>query len=98
MRLISVVLILFVSTSAFAETMTMPIEGMHCGGCTAAVEAKACGKDKGYKSCKAEITDAGKKMGQLVIETKRGEKINVDQVKTEVKATSYTPKEAKITN
>lgn len=90
------VLLLLAGSHAMADKLTMPIEGMHCGGCTAAVEEKAC-KGKGYKTCKAEIVDANKKIGQLVIETKRGEKINLEQVTTDVKATKYTPKEAKVT-
>lgn len=92
-----VLALLFVAPAAMAEKLTLPIEGMHCGACAEAVEAKAC-KDKGFKTCKAEITDAGKKMGQLIIETKPGQKINVDQVKADVTATKYTPKDAKVTN
>ena len=96
MKSLTVALFLL-SPLAHAEKLTLQIEGMHCGGCTAAVEAKAC-EGKGYKTCKAEITDASKKMGQLVIETNPGQKIDLKAVKADVTATKYTPKEAKVTN
>lgn len=95
MKFIASVFVLF-SLQAHAETLTMNIEGMHCGGCTAAVEATAC-KDKGYKSCKAEIVDAEKKLGRIIIETKRGEKVDLSKVTADVKATKYTPKDHKVT-
>ena len=55
--------LLIFSSSAFAETKTYNIEGMHCEGCVDAVKAKVCGLE-GISKCdvqigKATLTTAG---------------------------------------
>lgn len=91
--------LLLISSTAFAEKLVLPVDGVHCGGCTSAIEGKVC-KGNDYLTCKAEVLDEKKQKGQLTVETKPGQKINLDKIAAEVKATSYAPKtkEAKITN
>lgn len=91
--------LLLISSTAFAEKLVLPVDGVHCGGCTSAIEGKVC-KDNNYVTCKAEVLDEKNKKGQLIVETKPGQKINLEKIASEVKSTSYVPKtkEAKITN
>lgn len=69
---------LALSLTAFADTTTFNIKGMHCGGCAAMIEKKVCA-DAGYKTCKAQKT--GKDVGTLVIETADGSAVDPEKVK-----------------
>ncbi len=89
--------ITLVSAIAVAETGTFTVKGMHCSGCKDSVTKKVCegeaGKD--VESCTVNITNAKKEMGEVVIVTKPGVKINEAAVTAGVKAAGD---EYKITN
>lgn len=87
------------SAVAFAETGTFTVKGMHCGGCKASVTKKVCEGEaaKNAESCTVNLTDAKKEMGEVVIVTKPGVKINEEAVSAGVKAAGeYTVTEVKI--
>lgn len=73
-----------ISAAALAETATLTIEGMHCGSCKAMITEKVCNEAAAktkYESCKVELTDKKKHMGQLVIVTKKDVKVDLTAVK-----------------
>jgi copper chaperone CopZ len=63
MRFVLAVL-LMTGFSAFAETKTCTVSGMHCKGCKEMVEGKVCDETK-YSTCNVKILDAKKKIGEV---------------------------------
>lgn len=87
------------SAVAVAETGTFTVKGMHCGGCKASVTKKVCEGEaaKDAESCTVNLTDAKKEIGEVVIVTKPGVKINEEAVSAGVKAAGdYSVTEVKI--
>ena len=88
------------SAVAVAETGTFSVKGMHCGSCKAIITEKVCkgeaGKD--VESCTVNLTNAKNEMGEVVIVTKPGVKINADAVTAGVAASgdNYKVTEVKI--
>ncbi|MEQ1723785.1 MAG: hypothetical protein ABL930_11455 [Pseudobdellovibrio sp.] len=77
------------SSLAFAETATINIEGMHCSGCKAMVDAKVCkdaATNKDFASCEVKLVDEEKQTGQVTIVTKEGMKVNIETVTAGIKA------------
>jgi copper chaperone CopZ len=64
---------------AQAETVTYQLKGVHCGGCTSAIESKVC-KIEGLTGCKVEVLDGKKKLGQMTLTTADGTPIDLAQV------------------
>lgn len=87
-------------TSAFAiaETGTFTVKGMHCSGCKETVTKNVCGGEAGkdVESCTVNITNEKTEIGEVVIVTKAGTKINVDAVKAGVTASGNEYKLAKV--
>lgn len=86
------------SAVAAAETGTFTVKGMHCSGCKESVTKKVCEGEaaKGAESCTVNITDAKKEMGEIVIVTKAGTKINEAAVTAGVKAAGDEYKVTKV--
>ena len=80
MRVLGILTALILSSLAQAETATYQIKGMHCGGCAMAIESHVC-KMEGVKSCKVELTNAKKEMGQVTLATEDG--MAIDALKVE---------------
>ena len=84
MKIIILILSLL-STTAFAETVTLTIEGMHCKGCKESITEKVCdnavAKTK-YESCTVEVVDKKTRKGQLVIVTKKDVKVDIPAIKS----------------
>ncbi len=76
---------LLISFSALAETTTYPIKGMHCGSCKKAIESKLC-KMEGLQTCKVEVLDGKKEIGQVTISTKDGSAPDFAKMSEAVKA------------
>ncbi|MFN7453967.1 MAG: heavy-metal-associated domain-containing protein [Pseudobdellovibrionaceae bacterium] len=74
----ALILSLFLSLPAFAETAKMEISGMTCGSCVKAVKAKVC-KMEGLAECKVDV-------GSLELISKDGSKIDVKKVEELVKS------------
>ena len=73
---------LLIASSAFAETTTYNVEGMHCGSCAKAISAQVC-KIQGIEKCDVTV-------GKVVITPKAGSTITQAQVQTEMsKAGDY---------
>lgn len=78
-----------ISSFAFAETATLSVSGMHCGGCKHEIKAKVCeaaGAKDTYESCTVEFTDQKKQKGEIKIVTKKDAKVDLAAVKAGVKA------------
>jgi copper chaperone CopZ len=69
-----IALSLLISTSAFAETTTYTVEGMHCKSCAKSIESQVCKLD-GIEKCDVAV-------GKLVIVPKAGTVITKEQVQT----------------
>lgn len=85
---IVILAISLISAVAFAETATLTIEGMHCAGCKSMITEKVCEEASAktqYESCKVELIDAKKHIGQLTIVTKKDAKLDLTAVKANVK-------------
>lgn len=61
-------IIMLLSLSAMAETSTVQISGMKCGACVESIQAKLCKMD-GLTKCDVSV-------GQAVLETAQGTKLN----------------------
>ncbi len=70
---------LVLSFSAFADTATFNVKGMHCGACAKSIEEKVC-KMEGVTECSAKLTNAKKKQGEVTITTAEGKAIDVAMV------------------
>lgn len=83
-----ITLFTFLSISAFADTYTLTIEGMHCGSCAKAIAAKICKNDQ-FKSCDVSV-------GKAIITTEKGVSINNEEITALIaKAGDYKVKEIK---
>lgn len=72
-----------------AETGTFTVEGMTCTGCKKMVTKHVCDNpelNKNFESCEVTLVDTKKKLGQVVIVSKKDAKISVDTVKNNVTA------------
>ena len=77
------------STFAFAETATMTVEGMHCSGCKKLITKKVCENEavaKSAETCEVNLVNEEKQIGEIVITTKKDAKLDVDNVKAQLKA------------
>ncbi len=77
MKSFLVALSFLVSAVAFAETQTYAVSGMDCSGCVKNVVSKVCAKGT-FAKCDVQI-------GQITIESKAGEKIDVEQLRKDIK-------------
>ena len=76
------------TTFSFAETTTLQVSGMHCGGCQSAIESAVC-KNGNYVKCEAKIDNPKKQMGSITLETKDGEKLDLAKIQSEIKDAGY---------
>ncbi|MCE3011285.1 MAG: heavy-metal-associated domain-containing protein [Proteobacteria bacterium] len=74
----ALILSLFFTLPAFAETAKMEISGMTCGGCVKAIKAKVC-KIEGLADCKVDV-------GSMELVSKEGTKIDLKKVEELVKS------------
>jgi len=83
------VLITGISLQALAETDTFTVEGMHCSSCKKIITQKVCNDSTlktQFESCKVELTDHKKQIGQITITTKKDVKVDAAQIEKAVKA------------
>lgn len=73
--------------SAFAESKTFKVKGMHCDGCAETVRKALCGNPV-YKRCEVKIKDAKKEIGEVTLETKEG-KVDMKAVKEILEKEGY---------
>lgn len=69
--------------SAQAETATLSIEGMHCGGCKKIVTKKICENAElatSFESCEISALDTKKQIGTLTVSLKKGSKLDTDKI------------------
>lgn len=85
--------LLFLSAAASAESLAYNIGGMHCGSCKAAVEKTVCKAPaaSAYASCEVKLTDFEKEMGELLIETKPGQKADATTIVASIEKLGYKP-------
>ena len=79
----------FTSLFAVADTTTLTVEGMHCGGCKKMISEKVCedaALKPSFESCKVSITDSKKQTGKIEIVTKKDAKLDLAKIKEGVKA------------
>lgn len=79
MKTILVLITLATASLALADTVSYQVKGMHCGACQKAIEAKVC-KMEGVQSCKVELTNPKKKMGQITLTTAQGKPVDAVEV------------------
>lgn len=79
MKALLTVAALAFSMSAFAETATFNVKGMHCGACAKSIEEKVCSME-GVRECKAQLTKGKKNMGTLTLTTEDGKAIDISKV------------------
>jgi copper chaperone CopZ len=79
MRIFVAICALALSISAFAETATFKVKGMHCGACAKSIEEKVC-KMEGLTSCSAKLTNAKKQQGELTVSTADGQAIDAGAI------------------
>lgn len=81
--------LILISSFAYAETVTLTIEGMHCSSCTKIITKNVCENEaikKNTESCEVKITDEKKQLGQIVIVSKKEAVVDLAAVKDGVKA------------
>jgi copper chaperone CopZ len=81
-------LVLFAG-SAFAESKTFKVDGMHCEDCAAQVRAKLCDSAK-YSTCEIKVINEKKEIGQVKLVTKGDEKIDMEKVAKIIEDEGYT--------
>jgi hypothetical protein len=87
--------LLLTGFSAFAETKTCAVSGMHCKGCQEMVEGKVCDETK-YSTCTIKIIDAKKKIGEVHLVTKDSSaKVDENALSAVIKDSGYELKECK---
>lgn len=74
MKLVFVTLAFVLSAPAFAETFE--VTGMSCSSCVKRIQSKLCAKG-GFAKCDVQI-------GQLTVEAKPGQKIDVAELKKQI--------------
>lgn len=77
------------SLSASAETATLTIEGMHCGGCKKLITKKVCEDAKlssGFESCEVTALDTKKQIGTMVIKYKPTAKADLAPVEATIQS------------
>ena len=79
MKTLIFVSLVFGSLIVSAETTTLQVQGMHCGGCKAAIEAKVC-KIDGLKTCNVELVDKKKQIGKLVLTSADGTTLDLAKI------------------
>ena len=79
MKSLVLVSLLLGSLMANAETATLQVKGMHCGGCKAAIEAKVCKLD-GLVACKVESLDMKKQRGQIILTSADGTTLDLTKI------------------
>lgn len=71
-----------VSFVARAETGTLTIKPMHCSSCVKQVTKTVCNDavmSTWFESCKAQLIDADKEIGQLTFTTKKDVKMDAEK-------------------
>lgn len=76
MKSIILALTMVISASVFAETQTFEVKGMSCSNCVKKVVSKVCANGT-FAKCDVQV-------GQITVETKPGQKIDVAQLKKDV--------------
>lgn len=78
---------LLLTSAAFAETLTVKIDGMHCNGCKKIVTKKVC-EDKTFSlkldSCEVTV-DTKIQQGTLIAKIKKDQKVTQDEFTALVK-------------
>lgn len=73
----------FLTPFAFAEKKNIKIKGVHCSGCIEMIEGEVCESQK-FKTCKVHLLKDQKNMGEIELETKDGEPIDMAKLKEKV--------------
>jgi len=81
-------LVTLMATLVMASPLNFKITGMHCGACVSTVEKTVC-KDAGFAKCKANLLDASTQSGELIIETKPGQKADPAKIIEELGKLGY---------
>ena len=83
MKKISLILVLLASITTWAETMTLSIEGMHCGGWKKIVTKKVCENTELAQvidSCEVTALDTKKQIGTLTIQLKKNSTLDTHKI------------------
>lgn len=78
--------LLFSSILCAAETTTIKINGMHCGGCKAIVNKAVCESaslKSTFKKCEISV-DEKIQVGTMVVEPQDGQTLDIEKVKTAI--------------
>ena len=81
-------LVLVAAPTAFAETTTLTVEGMHCSACKKSVTSKVCNSEEislNLEKCSVEF-NAKTKIGTVTLVSKENKKINLSQVENAITA------------
>jgi hypothetical protein len=87
------------SSFAIAETATMTVEGMHCSGCKKIITKKVCENEavaKSAETCEVKLVNEEKQIGEITITTKKDVKLDVENVRAQLKAAGDDYKLAKV--
>ena len=74
------------SITSMAETATITVEGMHCGGCKKMVTKAVCNDTKiseDIAECKVSL-DEKTKIGTVILKTKETKTVNMSLVETAI--------------
>lgn len=79
---------IMISSTALATSHQFKVTGMHCGGCKMAIEKSVC-NDAGYAKCEARITNEKEEIGEVLIETKPGQKADPTEIIKKIEKAGY---------
>lgn len=85
---IAVLLVSFITSITLAETATITVEGMHCGGCKKMVTKAVCNDKKiaeDVAECKVSL-DEKTKIGTVILKSKDTKTINISLVETAIQS------------
>lgn len=88
MKLVILLAVTVLTSSAFAESKTLTLEGVHCQDCVATLQEKICG-DKTFATCQVKLINEKKELGQLKLTTKGDAKIDMQKIAKIVEDEGY---------
>lgn len=75
------------AVSASAETKVVKLKGLHCADCVQTLKEKIC--NDSYAKCEVKLTNSKKELGQLTLETKGKEKVDMVKISKIVEKEGY---------
>lgn len=81
---------IFFSLVAQAETAKITVDGMHCKDCEKMIQRQVCEdvtmKDD-FESCTARVTDKKKQIGEVVVVAKKDRQLKIAEIQKNISAT-----------